>query len=83
MARIKKDQTKWGVPRLFEKAFVTSPEEMPHRNRKNVRKWCKGKVGKKHEYKKIKESDWGWFYHTQWKCKKCGRLVWGKPNENN
>lgn len=43
-------------------------EELPHRSKKDTKRWCKGKVGREHEFVRL---------NLQWysidACKNCGR----------
>jgi hypothetical protein len=44
-----------------------------HPKRKGNRKWCKGKVGRKHILALYNKYTWS----TSHKCVKCGKEIWG------
>lgn len=53
MGRIKKDHSNWktmGLWKRFQYPKVEEESKKP-KSKKNTKKWCKGKVGVKHDYK--------------------------------
>lgn len=77
MARVKRDHTGWRSSGIWKKDFTAKPEEARHSSKKNVRKWCKGKVGIKHSYEESFKTIYKNKFKT-YKCNKCGKeqLVW-------
>lgn len=54
------------------------PEEIKRgAKKKNTRKWCKGKEGRKHSLARYNR--WSGFYSR--KCINCGKDIWGPINE--
>lgn len=66
---------------------ITDPNRKPY-NRKNTRKWCRGKVGVEHVVIIVKDNfrsqdipclTGGWFFCDHYfKCSNCGKYL-GKP----
>jgi len=60
MGRLKKDHSNYKTSGLWKKYQYPKIEETPRRGKKskNTRKWCKGKVGVKHDYELVQKHDW-------------------------
>lgn len=89
MATLKDDDGSWQADSVKRKMFRQSkeqPEQSKKRSKKNTRKWCKGVVGREHDF------EWqiyrGW---QDWKvqvCNNCGKhgkhdfkFPWSTQNE--
>lgn len=74
MGRLKKDHSNYKTSGLWKKYQYPKVEERYiHKSSKNTKKWCKGKIGKKHQYELVEEHDfldWSWKIY---KCKVCGK----------
>jgi hypothetical protein len=62
-----------GIKRRDFKHDASGPEIIRPIVRKNTKKWCKGKVGKEHDYKP--KSHWMFFgsIYIMFKCLICGK----------
>lgn len=80
--RLKEDKSSWKASNVLRKV-TPLPEEPVHRSHKSTRKWCRGVVGRKHEYEKYKKYLWGKAYLELDKCSKCGKEKYGKFHLND
>ncbi len=76
--RIKKDHTGWRSSGLWKKYSLPSIDELTPRpkSKKNTAKWCKGRVGLKHDYKLDFPRNKSHFSRERYKlpiCQKCGK----------
>lgn len=77
--RLKEDKSNWNASSLIRK-ITPLPETDEYRKRKNTRQWCKGKVGREHEWDIVGmrhsygfyAGDAVWFDYTCANCKKQG-----------
>lgn len=60
MGRLKKDHSNWRTMGLWKKYQHPNVYETPKRVKrsKNTKRWCKGKVGREHDYKLKQTEDW-------------------------
>ncbi len=75
--RIKEDSNSWRAGGILKRDFKhdhSEPIARFHSN-KNTRKWCRGKVGVKHEVIwRVEQGVFGRVYKTG-KCLHCGRVM--------
>jgi len=45
------------------------------RSKKDTKRWCRGKVGREHDYEITKHatSEYSWFNYDTWTCSQCGK----------
>lgn len=75
--RLKEDKSSWKASNILRKVTPV-PEEPVHRSHKSTRRWCKGVVGREHEYTRTKKSYFGIAHMELDKCSKCGKEKYGK-----
>lgn len=73
MARVKKDKTGWRSHGIWLRDFVIHPEKQKRGNKKDTKKWCRGKKGREHEYKRAKKILYSIITRNMMKCIKCGK----------
>lgn len=79
MARLKRNNSSWHAHGLYLKYKQPTANEQPAKNKskKNTNRWCRGKVGKEHEWHSFQRKRWDderwdfvWSY-TEIKCVVC------------
>ena len=89
MARLKRDHSGWhsyGLYKKYQSPAVDEPAPKPRVKKKDTNKWCRGKVGVKHDYHRFEklprsfERDWAWIY-VDLKCINCGKKGYVKPKK--
>ncbi|UVK60060.1 hypothetical protein SEA_SPILLED_206 [Streptomyces phage Spilled] len=82
MATIKERGTdKWNMSKATRRSarnFVET-EKVGKAKKKNTRKWCKGKEGRKHVLALYNKYTWS---HSR-KCVNCGKELWGPLKREN
>ncbi len=70
----------WKLSKNFKRSArnFTEPDKITRNTRKNTRKWCKGKEGRKHTLALYNKYTWTHNY----KCLVCGKEFWGKLNRD-
>ena len=57
----------------------SDPEVAPHVSKKNTLKWCRGKVGRQHDWVTLQDH-WMRFCLCTQVCSVCQKKVWGRVN---
>ncbi len=73
--RLKEDSSSYNSSNVKRRLYRQSPviARGKLRNKKNTKKWCKGKIGVPHNYVDVKETK---FYNISWitsTCTNCGK----------
>jgi len=55
----------------------------PRSKRKDLKRWCGGKVGRDHDYKLTKPHtpEYAWFHYDVWTCTQCGKKWIRRPDK--
>jgi hypothetical protein len=90
--RLKEDTSSWASSGIIKRdANHGGPVKTPAKahKRKNTKRFCKGKVGREHDYDFVKVWGFGFFWHGGWDtdgenycyadyaCRNCGRVECG------
>lgn len=82
--RLKDDASNWNASNVQRK-LKEIPDLPALRSTKNTRRWCKGKVGRDHEYqitdfKVMEGGEWTWhkrdLLNMKWACVNCRKQNW-------
>lgn len=62
MAKLSHGADTWYSEGLLDKykAQIASEQEPKHKSKKDTKKWCRGKVGVKHEWHRKQRTRWDW-----------------------
>lgn len=74
--RLKKDSSSWRASGIIKRDFKhdhSQPTRGHFHNSKDTRKWCKGKVGKLHNYQRALKWEFGTHKYYVDKCANCGK----------
>lgn len=71
--RLKEDSSNWKASNIERKINELPEEPRLARSKKNTRKWCKGKVGTKHNYILISEDHFMKWIYKKSVCTNCGK----------
>lgn len=74
--RLKEDKSNWKASNIIRK-IKEIPEEPRLSKRKSTRKWCKGVVGKKHDYQKTTKPFIPGYVIDISKCTHCSKEKYG------
>ena len=78
MARIGRDHSNWAAGGVMRRDFRNTliddtPKKWPAK--KDTRKWCKGHVGREHDFKPLHERFVHWVLHSE-VCQNCKKKVY-------
>lgn len=86
MGRLKKDHSGWRSSGLYLKYQSPKINEQPTKakSKKDTVKWCRGKVGREHEWHRFENMKWDWeldnyvekYIHLR--CVQCGKEKYAK-----
>ena len=78
MARISYDDTSWKAGGIIRRDFRhTAVDDQPRKwpAKKDTRKWCKGHVGRKHDFKPRQQQFGRWIFHSE-VCQNCKKIIY-------
>lgn len=86
MGRLKKDHSGWRTHGLWLKYQhpTASDTQAKPKSKKDTNKWCRGKVGREHEWHKFQKMKWSWRDddyvdpYIEISCIECGKEKYAK-----
>lgn len=89
MGRIKKDHSGWRTHGIWLKYQNPKVNEIPvkPKSKKDTNKWCRGKVGREHEWHRFQKMEWSWRMddyvdpYIEIHCVECGKEKYAKTSK--
>lgn len=76
MGRLKKEHGGYRTSGLWEKYKPLGETVRKPRAKKDTKKWCRGKVGVKHQFYTVEEHTGCRYIWIQGRCVNCGKKQW-------
>ena len=75
--RLKEDTSSYKSSNIKRRMYRQSPVDFrgKYKSKKDTNRWCKGKVGREHQFKEVEEYSFSIFLWSVLKCTNCNKKV--------